>query len=381
MPTTPRPYDFIDDDDALARFADDIMPDVQDVPLALDIEEDREHGYHPTVALIQITVDTRDFVIDPLSVDRAVLDPIVEFLCLTPGAVVMHGCRNDVTGLKRDFGVGPDTVCDTQTAARFAGRTRFGLAALLEERFGVQLDKAVRRSNWLRRPLTENQLDYAREDTRYLLPLWESLRDEAIDAGWGDALEEECAALAQLSAEAPSFDPFGWRKIKGAKQLDDDAQRRAAAVWEWRDRTARAVGKHPSRLVPPWAIVYLAASGPGSDKNGKAKGVPSNLAAEHLEALSDALHEPGDRKLKPPRAPRRRRSVDSDTFEERMTRLSRWRSEISDETGLDPGFMAPRGVLEAVARAEVESAADYAELPDVRAWRVKRWGDDWFGLR
>lgn len=381
MPTTPRGYEFIDDEETLAEFAETVMPEVEHVPIALDIEEDREHGYLPSVALIQVTVDTRDFVIDPLTIAPSVLDPVVEFLCLTPAAVVMHGCRNDVTGLKRDFGVGPHRVRDTQTAARFAGRSSFGLAALLEERFDVELDKAVRRSNWLRRPLSADQLDYAREDTRYLLPLWESLADEARAAGWGDALDEECAALAQLKAERTEFDPFGWRRIKGANKLDHPAQLRAAAVWRWRDETARAVDRHPSRLLAPWAVLYLAQSGPGTERNGPAKGVPSNLAPQYMEALAEILRDPPDTVLKPPRKPRRRHGVDSETFDVRMSRLGSWRSKTSDETGLDPGFMAPRGVLEAVARAEVDEPEQYAELPEVRTWRVERWGREWYDLR
>lgn len=381
MPTTPRPFTFIDTDTELERFGRDVLPRVEGAPVALDIEEDREHRFAPSVALIQITVDTDDFVIDPLTVSNEVLAPVVEFLCVTPSSVVMHGCNNDVTGLKRDFGVGPHRVRDTQTAARFAGRDRFGLAALLEERFGVALDKAVRRSNWLRRPLTRDQLDYAREDTRYLLPLWESLEDEVRAAGWHDALVEECDALAGLAAEESGFDPFGWRRIKGAKQLDRDAQRRAAAVWHWREQTARAVDRHPSRLLPPWAVIYLASSGPGSARNGTPRGVPSDLAPHHMEALSDALHDPPDLPLAPPRRPRDRHALDIEVFDARMNRLGEWRRRAADATGLEPGFLAPRGVLEAVARAEVGQAEDYARLSEVRPWRARRWGEDWLALR
>ena len=374
-------FSFIENDDDLTAFAVEYLPIIDGSPIALDIEEDREHRYNPSVALIQVTVGPHDFVIDPLNVSREAFLPVIEAMCLTASIVVMHGCRNDVTGLKRDFGVGPDCVGDTQTAARFLGADAFGLAALLGARFDVTLNKAVRRSNWLRRPLTDDQLAYAREDTRYLLYLWSELEAEVEDAGWVDALKEECCVLGALYPEASIFDPFGWRRAKGAKQLTEDQQLRAAALWRWRDQVARSQNRHPSRTLPPWAVVYLSRLGPAALEGAPPKGLPRHLTGPQYAALERALENPGDVPLTKPRQKRRRSGIASETFDSRMKRLAEWRADISSDTGLESGFVAPKAVLETVARAEVESPEDYASVPDVRGWRARRWASDWWDLR
>ena len=374
-------FQFLETDADLERFAEEYLPVIEGVPVALDIEEDREHRYSPSVALIQVTVGAHDFVIDPLSLSPTVFLPVIEAVCLTASIVVMHGCRNDVTGLKRDFGVGPSRVGDTQTAARFLGAEAFGLAALLNARFGVKLNKEVRRSNWLRRPLSADQLAYAREDTRYLLNLWHELEGEVEEAGWLDALHEECGALGELYPEPSIFDPFGWRRAKGAKQLTETQQLRAAALWRWRDQVARSQNLHPSRTLPPWAAVYLSRLGAAALEGAPPKGLPRNLTDPQYNALVRALEDPKDVPLVRPRPQRRHSSVAPETFDNRMKRLSDWRADISKETRLESGFVAPKTVLEAIARADLESAEEYNTLPEVRAWRARRWADAWWDLR
>jgi ribonuclease D len=374
-------FDFIQSDAELEAFAREYLPLIDGNPIAVDIEEDREHRYNPSVALIQITVDRHDFVIDPINVSRSAFLPVIEAVCLTPSIVVMHGCRNDVTGLKRDFGVGPERVGDTQTASRFLGAEAFGLAALLGARFDVKLNKEVRRSNWLRRPLSDDQLAYAREDTRYLLNLWSELESEVEASGWLDALHEECAALAVLYPEPSVFDPFGWQRAKGVKQLANEQQLRAAALWRWRDQVARSQNRHPSRTLPPWAVVYLARLGIGALDGPPPKGLPRGLTDPQYAALERALESPNDVPLSRPRAKRRSSRLAPDVFDGRMQRLSQWRADLSEETGLDSGFVAPKSVLESVARADVDSPDDYSTLSDVRGWRARRWANAWWDLR
>lgn len=374
-------FEFIEDDDAIRAFAEREIPHIEGKEIALDIEEDREHRYKPSVALIQITIEDRDYVIDPLALSEPVFLPVIEALCLMPSRVVMHGCRNDVTGLKRDFGVGPDIVGDTQTAARFLGADAFGLAALLDGRFGVTLNKAVRRSNWLTRPLSDKQIAYAREDTRYLLNLWSLLEEEVDNAGWSDALREECGALSQLYPEPSVFDPLGWRRAKGAKQLTETQQYRAAALWRWRDQVARSQNRHQSRTLAPWAVVYLAKAGPGVVEAGTAKGLPPRLTGPQRSALMRALESPQEVPLRRPRGPRKTSTVSSDVFDARMNRLGEWRAKISNKTGFESGFVAPRTVLETIARAPVESPDEYAAVPEIRNWRANRWAKEWWTLR
>ncbi|MCB9507264.1 MAG: ribonuclease D [Myxococcales bacterium] len=346
--------------------------------IALDIEEDREFRYRPSVALIQITVADRDFVIDPLGVPKRPLTEAIEAVCLMASAVVMHGCRNDIVGLKRDFGVCPVVACDTQLAARLLGHEAFGLAALLQGAFGIELDKTQRRSNWIQRPLTAEQIDYARQDTQHLMPLWDHLRARVEAAGWIDALDEECDAIIDFEEGPGSLDPDGWRGLKGMRALGRDEQARAAALWSWRDAFGRAHDRHPSRVLPPWAILHLARVGLRGLESDRA--VPSGATAAELEALAACLESPPA----PPPVPRKpragRTTIPPELFDRRMSRLCDWRTAASLETGLEPGFLAPRQLLEGLARVEATGTGALASVPEIRAWRLRRWGDEWAAI-
>lgn len=376
-------FTYIDTGDALQRFVSEALDQVDGVPIALDIEEDREQRFRPSVALIQVTVGDDDYVIDPVRLGVDALMVAVEALCLMPEVVVMHGCRNDVTGLKRDFGVGPRTLRDTQLAARFAGLSAFGLAPLLEQMFDVTLNKSVRRSKWIERPLTDSQLSYARDDTRYLLCLWDELEARVAERGWTDALDEESAALGELQPEAQVFDPWGWRRVRGAKKLNDDAQARAMQLWTWRDAMGRKHDLHPSRVLPPWALLHLATNGARAMESSRAsQSVPRAVGDGDRDILTSLLRSP-PRVPEPPQPKRRRRGsrLNRDVLDARMDRLTQWRDAASEATGLEPGFLAPRSLLETVARANVSSPDDYASLPELRAWRVRRFAEDWFERR
>lgn len=381
-PVDDHQFTFVDNVDALERFAQECLPQIDGRTLALDIEEDREKHYHPRVALVQITWDEHDVVLDPLALPWDHIAPVIEALCLTPSEVIMHGCRNDVTGLKRDFGVGPRVVRDTQTAARFGGLERFGLAPLLEEVFGIALDKEERRSDWTQRPLSEAQLAYARADTSHLRELWEHLYDIARDRGWEDALEEECQATADLPAERPTYDPFGWLRVKGARSLEGVERNRLAALWAWREDIGRQLDIHPSRVLPPWAMVMFAERGARAvDGDRRKRGVHPRALREGRDALLDALTDP-------PRAPmparerssRDRRTLRWGSITERTDRLRAWREQESEATGLEPGFLAPRGIIDAIARTDVERPEDFDEIEDIRQWRVRRYADIWLDV-
>jgi ribonuclease D len=370
----------VDDDKSLNLFCDRWLGAFDGAEMALDIEEDREYGYRATVALIQLSLDTHDFILDPVLLQPGALAPVVEALCLTTGRMIMHGCNNDVTGLKRDFGVGPASMVDTQVAARFLGSQRFGLAGLLDEYFGIRLNKDVRRSNWRLRPLQHRLLEYAREDTAHLVPLWRTLEAECEAAGWMDAVHEECQALADLRAESLDFDPEGWRRFKGLKDLDRDTLARLAALWEWRDGVGARMDRHPSRVMAPWAMIQLAERGVDALNRGIPQGLEPSIYVMEEQDLRDLLRSA--RTVAPLEGvPRRDKpSLSSAAFQLRVERLNHWREATAQASGLEPGWLAPRTVLENLARLEDVTPDAIACIDGVRKWRLDRYLDDWLRL-
>lgn len=381
IPGATHSFRYVRTPQELEAFAEEWLPRIDGGVVALDIEESREFTYRPRIALIQVTVDGADAVLDPVELGNHALAATVETLCLTAGLVVAHGCNNDVAGLKRDFGVGPVRLRDTQVAARFCGAQQFGLAALLESHFGVQLNKSLRRSDWSLRPLGTDLLEYARSDTRHLLGLWQSLHDAVVERGWDDATLEECDALAALPAEKPQFDELGWVRVRGATDLDPAGQDRAAALWAWRDSVGSGIDMNPSRVLAPWGLLLLAERGGRGLRGARACGIPNAVYDEHFDRLHALLAEP-------PSAPRpgarKRREYDNlrspAELQARVDRLVRWRDTTAESLGLEAGFLAPRGVLEAVARLPGATPEEIAAVPEVRQWRVVRFAEQWYDI-
>ncbi|MFT4704468.1 MAG: ribonuclease D [Bradymonadia bacterium] len=376
-------FEYVSDAKSLDAFVTNGLADVDGATICLDIEEDREVRFLPSVALVQITVGTHDTILDPVLLDYDALAPVIEAICLTSESIIMHGARNDVTGLKRDFGVGPTKLKDTQIAARFTGSSAFGLAPLLNEHFGIALDKALRRSRWIERPLSDKQLEYARCDTRYVGYLWETLVAEVERLGWGDALAQECAAMNDMLAETSTLDRFGWRRVKGSKGLDELAQRRLAALWQWRDAAGRRHDTHVSRTLPPWALLHLAQNTDRVMRESRdIQGLPKSMQRAERDILFDLLSDPPElpEKARPDRRARTTRA-ERERFEARVERLQHWRLDASERTGIESGFLAPKSLLEQIAGAKVSSADDYYDVADLMQWRCDRFAGEWFALR
>ena len=173
--------------------------------LALDTESDSLYRYFYKVCMIQVSTGSIDYLLDPLRLPD--LRPLGQFLADPSIQKVFHAAENDVLLLKRDFKFSFDNIFDTMLAARILGRRGVGLAALLREHFGVELDKRVQLTDWGHRPLTGQQLSYARLDSRFLLPLCDLLTDELhAKRRWREA-QEAFADLPDLLFVEKPFSP------------------------------------------------------------------------------------------------------------------------------------------------------------------------------
>ena len=149
---------------------------------ALDTEFHRERTYYARLALLQLTAGDDIVLVDPLAVDVGPLRRLLD----SDAECIMHAASQDLEILERACGVVPRRLVDTQIAAGFVGLGSPGLGVLLQRRLGVNLPKADRLADWLRRPLGEDALAYAAADVAYLHALWASERDELVDRGAAD---------------------------------------------------------------------------------------------------------------------------------------------------------------------------------------------------
>jgi ribonuclease D len=286
--------------------------------------------------------------------------------------VVVHDADYDLRLLEQDYGWKIRHIFDTRIAAQLLGYTAFGLAALLERFFGVKLDKKHQRADWSMRPLTADMLDYAAQDTRYLLELKDRMSAELERRGRMAWAREEFALLegTRWADEEPGS---AFLKLKGARDL---SRRELAVLRElvpWRDAVAKQMDRATFRVLGNEQLLEVSRAQPRTrDALGKIKGMPRGIldqrAGELLDAVTRALAVPEAELPRFPKAARWDRDPD---FDARVSALKTARDEAAKRLALDPGVLCSRDRMEAVARRNPATVEEVLEVTELRRWQAK----------
>ncbi|WOZ79259.1 ribonuclease D [Kosakonia sacchari] len=205
--------------------------------IALDTEFVRTRTYYPQLGLIQLYDGEHVALIDPLAITD--WTPFRDLLINTAVTKYLHAGSEDLEVFLNAFGVQPQPMIDTQILAAFCGRPlSWGFAAMVEEFTGLVIDKSESRTDWLARPLTERQCDYAAADVWYLLPIAGKLLAETDQAGRLDAALGECRLMMQRRQEVLAPEE-AWREITNAWQLRTRQLACLRLLADWRLRKAR----------------------------------------------------------------------------------------------------------------------------------------------
>ena len=272
----------------------------------LDTEFMRISTFYPRLALIQLVFEERIALIDPSAALE--LDALGTVLADPARVVVMHSASEDLEALATRFPRGIAQLFDTQIAAAFAGLgAGLGYQKLVREMLGVELPKAETRSDWLRRPLSPQQLEYAAHDVVHLPALHAALAERVARRGYSAWLAEDCARLIERARQRePDLEPQ--TALRGAAEWSPERQALLRRVLRWRDATARRTD-----TPRPWVLDDAAALDlsfrPPDDVNELAsrtkglRGLRTALRAELLALLHRPL-EDDERVFEPiPRAP------------------------------------------------------------------------------
>ncbi len=368
------PLVLVDTDEALAS----AVAAMRGLPaIAVDLEADSFHHYREKVCLIQVSIPGTDYVIDTLAVSS--LEPLGELLRDPQLVKVLHGADYDVVSLKRDYDIALAGLFDTMIAAQFLNLPRLGLADLLGSSFGVEIDKKYQRHDWARRPLLPEHLEYARGDTHWLLALREVFQYRLDRAGWTDAVAQECRLLEQRVWQGRTPDPGDFLRIKGARDLDMRAVRVLRVLYEYREQQAKAMDRPVFKVIPDRVLLTIAHRRPRDvDALGAIIRKSSALMRQHGQGLVAAVAAGLDDDRPLPEAPQKRkpRSRSGPASAPVVERLRTWRSERVKRDNLPPAIIGSNAVLRELARALPASLEELAELPDVRAWQVERYGKE-----
>lgn len=262
--------------------------------IAIDTESNSFYAYYEKVCLIQISTEEEDYVVDPLTLRD--VKPMGEIFREPGIEKIFHAASNDLIGLKRDFHFCARNIFDTAIASKLLGLKQLGLARILHEHFGVVLNKRWQRCDWGKRPLQPEQLDYARLDTHYLIPLRRRLAEELISRDSWEAAQEAFAKVSAQVVQEKVFQPNGFAHIKGAESLDSQSKRILKELYRFREHEAKRRNRAPFRILSNETLVRLAHDHPASIQELiRVKGLPrsyqNSRGAHHLLELIRRSHD------------------------------------------------------------------------------------------
>lgn len=325
--------------------------------IGLDTEFLRERTYRAELCLLQVAGAAEAICVDPLAVKDlgALAGPLT-----APGVVkVMHASRQDLEVLLPAVGL-VRPVFDTQIAAALAGfAAQVGYAELVRRLLGIELPKAHTRTDWSCRPLSAEQIEYALDDVRHLIPLKLVLEERLATLGRSAWLAEELAALADASTLATDPEE-AWRRIKGLRGLDPGRERLARELAAWRERRAIERNRPRGWILDDAALRELIARVPRSLAALAAitevpAGVVRHCGPELLACIEAA------RVPEPPPALEGRQRPDP-VKSALAKKLGAVNQAVATELGIGPEVLATRRDLERLVEGSHAIAA-------LRGWR------------
>ena len=257
--------------------------------IAFDTEFVSESRYRPELCLLQVATDSEYAIVDTLIVKNA--SEFWQLLVTGDHVTIAHAAREEFLFCYRDSGQRPKNLFDVQLAAGLVG---FDFPAaygnLVAKILGKPIDKGETRTDWMKRPLSERQIDYALQDVVHLKPIYDSIVAELQRLNRMDWLVEEIGNW-QNALELSEIEPQ-WQRVSGISNLNPQALAIVRELWILRDQEAERKNRSPKRVLPDDLIVELARRGTAEPKRLKAiRGFESRVSASLINRIAEAIEQ------------------------------------------------------------------------------------------
>ena len=243
----------IETDNQLSLYLDHIKDETL---LAIDTEFRRVDSYFPELCLIQIATKEKLECIDVLSLDN--LEPLFLKLYGKKTKWIVHSARQDIEALYSLSNRIPSAIFDTQIAASFLNYPlQISYQSLTESLEGVRLEKKFTRFDWKKRPLPADVLQYALDDVKYLMPIFNKLSKELIEHGKLEWVEEDCQFLLKKETYSPNLQQI-IKKTKGISKISKKHTDMAINLILWRESIAQKKNKPRKWIMSDEKIINYA---------------------------------------------------------------------------------------------------------------------------
>lgn len=263
--------------------------------IAVDTEFAREKTFFPHIGLIQLAGGSHIACVDPLAFDAR--PRLKQLLFDTSITKVFHSCQQDLEVLELALGDIPCPVFDTQVAVALMNEDhQISYARLVEQELNIKLPKTETRTNWLKRPLTKAQLEYAADDVRYLSSLYQKQSSELEKLNRSQWMSEECTRYCTKSLNGQTNFSHCWTRVKGKQRLQGIELAIVQEIAIWREHQAIASDRPRRRVLSDDLIIQIAINQPkNSSELGRNGRLDKILSMSEIDSLSEAINQAYDK--------------------------------------------------------------------------------------
>jgi ribonuclease D len=333
-----------------------------------DTEFVGEESYHPRLCLVQVATAEALYLIDPLSL--ASLEPFWDVVVDPANQVIVHAGREEVRLCHIWSGQTPGNLFDLQIAAGLVGLPYpLGHGPLVYDVLGKKLAKGETLTEWRTRPLTKEQIQYAFDDVRHLLPLWRQLSERLEKHQRTAWAQEEFARLRDQSTpdeDGLSVSTDKWRKLRGASSFD---RRRLAILREifyWRENAAADANRPARTILRDDLMVEITRRNPKAAKDLQPV---RGLAKRYLDAIYTAVER--GRALPSEECPQlAQREQDPPQQGLLVNLLAAHLAHLADEMELAANLVATSQELKTLVRTRIQGTPPPAHGLLLQGWRA-----------
>lgn len=365
-PTSLPPPVWVSQPGELKHLADELRTQPR---AAVDTESNSLHAYREQVCLIQISTPQHDYLIDSIALTD--LEPLTPFFANPRTEKVFHAAEYDVICLHRDYGFRFYSLFDTVIAARILGHKVIGLGDLLAEYFKVEVNKQFQKSNWGKRPLTSEQVDYARLDTHYLIDLRDILEKELREKNLLELAQEDFKRACQPANGNGKTPRASWERIGGHQDLSPRQLSILNELCICREEIAEQLDRPVFKVISDDLLLSMAHimpdSAKGLDEAGLTKLQIERFGSKLLKAIRTGRNAP-------PVARTRSKRL-NDTTLARLEKLKEWRKKEAAGMQVESDIILPKPMLYTIAEQGPRDMEKLNNLMSESPWRFRRFGE------
>lgn len=338
--------------------------------VAVDTESNSLFAYQEQVCLIQFSIPSGDYLVDPLALDDLselggiFADPNIE--------KVFHAAEYDVICLRRDFGFEFNNLFDTMIGARTLGWSKIGLGNLLEEYFNVKANKKYQRANWGERPIEAEMLDYARTDTHYLIELRDIIYKKLVAARRWKLADEYIQQMCLVELSEPT-DP-AMTCFWSCFQRDFSKQQLTVLfeLCEYRETLAKRKNRPPFKVISKEILIQTALACPTNREQLRQNVKISN---RQINYYGDGLIQAVKRGLaSKPRSFPRNHNYPEEPYHTNFEVLKNWRKLKARSMGVESDVVLNRETLETIASENPEDDVELRKIMENVPYRYSQFG-------